>query len=79
MCCRGAAREGRRVFRGELLGGFGRLLLGLRFVLRLHLFFDLLDAFAQDLTVEEIEGASHWLLHEQPSKIARSISTFLAQ
>ena len=32
-----------------------------------------LDLFAPDLTVREVEGASHWILHERPDAVAEAI------
>ena len=36
-----------------------------------------LDAFCEDLTVHEIEGASHWLLHERPDEVAAVVQDWL--
>lgn len=37
-----------------------------------------LDRFAPDLTVKRVPGAGHWILHEKPQDVARSIREFLA-
>ena len=37
-----------------------------------------LDALVPQLSVETIDDASHWLLHEQPERVAQSIARFLA-
>ncbi|WP_204113762.1 alpha/beta fold hydrolase [Shimia biformata] len=36
-----------------------------------------LDAFCDDLTVTEIDGADHWVLHQKPEQVARGILKFL--
>ena len=36
-----------------------------------------LDSFCDDLTVEEVTGASHWLLHEKPDLAAERIRRFI--
>lgn len=38
---------------------------------------DGLGRFADDLTVERIAGASHWVLHEKPAEVAAAIRAFL--
>ena len=37
-----------------------------------------LGDFAPDLAVERFEGCSHWILHEQPARVAASIRKFVA-
>ncbi|MDD9910881.1 MAG: alpha/beta hydrolase [Ahrensia sp.] len=37
-----------------------------------------LGQFCDDLTLHEISNASHWILHEQPDRVARHIRDFLA-
>lgn len=37
-----------------------------------------LDEFAADLTVHEIEGADHWLLHQKPDEVAQIIRTWVS-
>ena len=39
---------------------------------------DGLDVWVPDLTLEKIDGASHWVLHEQPERIAAGLQAFLA-
>lgn len=36
-----------------------------------------LDAFVPDLTIKEVEGASHWIIHEKPELVATYIKDFL--
>ena len=36
-----------------------------------------LDAFCDDLAIEEFDGASHWILHERPDEIAERMRRFL--
>lgn len=36
-----------------------------------------LDNFCDSLTVEEVTGASHWILHEKPDRVAERIRRFL--
>jgi len=36
-----------------------------------------LDSFCDDLKVEEVTGASHWILHEKPDLVAKRIRSFL--
>lgn len=38
-----------------------------------------LGQFAADLTVEEMDKASHWILHERPKEVAARIEAFLAR
>lgn len=38
---------------------------------------DGLDDYVQDLTVVRVPGATHWIVHEQPERVAREISGFL--
>lgn len=40
---------------------------------------DGLDAFVPDLTVVRIPGATHWIVHEMPGRIAAEIETALAR
>jgi pimeloyl-ACP methyl ester carboxylesterase len=40
---------------------------------------DGLQAWVPDLTLEKIDGASHWVLHEQPDRIAAGLQNFLAR
>lgn len=35
-----------------------------------------MERFAPDLTIKRIEGASHWILHEQPERVAQAIIAF---
>ena len=37
-----------------------------------------LEEFCDDLTLREIDGASHWLLHERPDEVAEAMRGFLA-
>jgi pimeloyl-ACP methyl ester carboxylesterase len=39
---------------------------------------DGLDAFVSQLDVQRVAGASHWLVHEQPALVARTIARLLA-
>jgi epoxide hydrolase 4 len=38
-----------------------------------------LEAYVSKLTLEKIEGASHWIVHEQPGLVAQRLGTFLAR
>lgn len=38
-----------------------------------------LDRFAPDLTVERVSDAGHWILHEQPQRVAQAIRDFAAR
>lgn len=38
---------------------------------------DGLDRYAGDLTIERIEGAGHWILHEKPAEVAEAIRSFI--
>ncbi|MCO4769374.1 MAG: alpha/beta hydrolase [Deltaproteobacteria bacterium] len=38
---------------------------------------DGLDAYVSDLTLEEVEGATHWIAHEVPGRVADSIAAFI--
>lgn len=38
---------------------------------------DGLDAYIERLTLHRIEGASHWIIHEQPQLVARHLGDFL--
>lgn len=37
-----------------------------------------LDAYCDDLTIEEVEGADHWILHQRPADVAERIRRFLS-
>ena len=37
-----------------------------------------LDQYVTQLTVERVEGASHWIIHERPQFIAQRLAGFLA-
>ena len=37
-----------------------------------------LDRYAPDLAIERVDGASHWILHERPDRVAAAIRRFLA-
>ena len=39
---------------------------------------DGLDQYVSDLTIEEVEGATHWIAHEVPERLAASIAAFAA-
>jgi pimeloyl-ACP methyl ester carboxylesterase len=39
---------------------------------------DGLDAYCDDLTVREIEGADHWVCHEEPQRVLAHLRDFLA-
>jgi pimeloyl-ACP methyl ester carboxylesterase len=36
-----------------------------------------LEAYVADLRVLRLEGATHWVIHEQPARIAREIDAFV--
>jgi epoxide hydrolase 4 len=38
-----------------------------------------LEAYVSKLTLEKIEGASHWIVHEQPGLVAQRLGAFLAR
>lgn len=38
-----------------------------------------LEGYVNHLTLERVEGASHWIIHEQPERVARSLANFLAR
>ena len=38
-----------------------------------------IERFCDNLEIHEIEGADHWLLHQQPERVARLIHDFLAR
>jgi epoxide hydrolase 4 len=38
-----------------------------------------LDAFVPDLDVQRVSGATHWLIHEQPARVADLIARLIAQ
>ena len=38
---------------------------------------DGLEAYVRDLTLERVEGASHWIVHERPAFVAERLSAFL--
>lgn len=40
---------------------------------------DGLDEYVADLTLEEVEGATHWIAHEVPERVAGSIRSFVTQ
>lgn len=40
---------------------------------------DGLDAYIPRLTLEKVEGASHWIIHERPQLVAQRIADFLAR
>ncbi len=40
---------------------------------------DGLERWVPDLTLEKIHGATHWVLHEQPGRIAASLQAFLGR
>ena len=37
-----------------------------------------LDGYVADLTLEKVEGASHWIIHERPAFVAQRLAAFLA-
>lgn len=39
---------------------------------------DGLDAFVKDLRIERVPGATHWIVHEQPARLAELIGRFIA-
>ncbi len=39
---------------------------------------DGLEQYIPDLTLEKVEGATHWIIHERPAFVAERISNFLA-
>ena len=38
---------------------------------------DGLETYVDDLRIERVPGATHWIVHEQPARLAASIATFL--
>ncbi len=38
-----------------------------------------LDTYVQDLRIERVPGATHWIVHEQPERVATLIGGFLTQ
>jgi pimeloyl-ACP methyl ester carboxylesterase len=38
-----------------------------------------LDGFVPDLTIKEVEGASHWIIHEKPELVNKYIKEFLSK
>ncbi|RYF37072.1 MAG: alpha/beta hydrolase, partial [Comamonadaceae bacterium] len=38
---------------------------------------DGLDAYIPDLTLEKVEGATHWIVHERPEFVAQRLAAFL--
>ena len=38
---------------------------------------DGLEDYVQQLTLEKIEGATHWIIHERPDFIAQRLERFL--
>ena len=39
---------------------------------------DGLEDYVADLTLEKVEGASHWIVHERPGFVAQRLTAFLA-
>ena len=37
-----------------------------------------LDEYVPDLTLEKVDDASHWIVHEQPQLVADRLARFLA-
>ena len=40
---------------------------------------DGLEHYVPDLTLEKVEGASHWIIHERPAFVAQRLAAFLAR
>ena len=40
---------------------------------------DGLDSYISNLTLEKVEAASHWIVHEKPAFVAERLGRFLAQ
>jgi pimeloyl-ACP methyl ester carboxylesterase len=40
---------------------------------------DGLDEYVPRLTLERVDGASHWIVHERPAFVAQRLAAFLAQ
>jgi pimeloyl-ACP methyl ester carboxylesterase len=40
---------------------------------------DGLDDYIPDLTLEKVEGATHWIIHERPQLVAQRLAHFLAR
>ena len=40
---------------------------------------DGLEEYVPQLTLEKIQGATHWIIHEQPELVAQRLGQFLAQ
>ena len=38
-----------------------------------------LDAYVEQLTIQTVADATHWIVHEQPQRVAQLIATFLSQ
>jgi hypothetical protein len=38
-----------------------------------------LDAYVADLTLEKVQGATHWIVHERPRFVAERLGAFLLQ
>lgn len=38
-----------------------------------------LDAYIADLTLEKVEGATHWIVHERPAFVAERVAAFMLQ
>jgi pimeloyl-ACP methyl ester carboxylesterase len=38
-----------------------------------------LETYVQDLRIERVPGATHWIVHEQPEHVTALIGDFLAQ
>ena len=46
---------------------------------RFCFFVDGLDEYVPDLTLEKIQGASHWIVHEQPALVIDRLTRFFAR
>jgi pimeloyl-ACP methyl ester carboxylesterase len=40
---------------------------------------DGLDGYVPNMQLERVQGASHWIVHEQPDQVAGAIQGFLRQ
>jgi pimeloyl-ACP methyl ester carboxylesterase len=38
---------------------------------------DGLEQYVEQLTLEKVEGASHWIVHERPEFVAQRLAAFL--
>jgi epoxide hydrolase 4 len=38
---------------------------------------DGLDAYVSQLTIERVEGATHWIIHERPEFVAQRLERFI--